>query len=223
VALAASLGSHKKLSTCPIASLFELFSQGGAPGFNRNSSHVPTSPSNSSDFRATIQRKDTTMPEKSPKESNAFRKELISLFTEQDAHAGFDAAVKNFPPDLRGARPHGLPHSAYQLVEHLRIAQWDIVEYALDPKHKSPKFPAGYWPKSPKPPNPAAWDKSIASFRADRKKLVVALKEYDLLAPIPHANNQSLASKIILLIDHNAYHLGQVILLRRLLNAWPEE
>jgi DinB family protein len=163
------------------------------------------------------------MPEKSPKESNAFRKELISLFTEQDAHAGFDAAVNNFPVDLRGARPHGLPHSAYQLVEHLRIAQWDIVEYALDPKHKSPKFPAGYWPKSPKPPNPTAWDKSIASFRADRKKLAVAMKEYDLLAPIPHANNQSLASKIILLIDHNAYHLGQVILLRRLLNAWPEE
>lgn len=163
------------------------------------------------------------MPNKSSTESNAFRKELVSLLTEEHAHAGFDAAVKHFPADLRGARPHGLPHSAYQLVEHLRIAQWDIVEYALDPKHKSPKFPDGYWPKSPKPPNSTAWDKSIASFRADRKKLVIALKQYDLLAPIPHANNQSLASKIILLIDHNAYHLGQVILLRRLLNAWPEE
>jgi DinB superfamily len=163
------------------------------------------------------------MPEKSPTKSNAFRKELVSLFTEENAHAGFDAAVKDFPADLRGARPPGLPHSAYQLVEHLRIAQWDIVEHALNPKHKSPNFPDGYWPKSPKPPNPKAWDKSISAFRADRKKLVVALKQYDLLAAIPHANNQSLASKTILLIDHNAYHLGQLVLLRRLLNAWPEE
>lgn len=163
------------------------------------------------------------MPPKSPKEPTPFRKELISLLTEENAHASFDAAVKNFPAQLRGELPYGLPHSAYQLVEHLRIAQWDIVEYALDPKHKSPHFPDGYWPKSPKPPNAKAWNKSIASFRADRKKLVVALQKSDLLAPIPYANNQSLASKTILLIDHNAYHLGQLIFLRRLLNAWPEK
>jgi DinB superfamily len=163
------------------------------------------------------------MPRKSANDSNSFRKELISHLTEDNAHAGFDAAVKNFPADLRGVRPHDLPHSAYQLVEHLRIAQWDIVEYALNPKHKSPDFPDGYWPKSPEPPDPKAWDKSVASFRADRKKLVAALEKSDLLAPIPHANNQSLASKTILLIDHNAYHLGQLILLRRLLNAWLEK
>jgi hypothetical protein len=99
----------------------------------------------------------------------------------------------------------------------------DIIEYALNPKHKSPDFPDGYWPKSPEPPDANAWDKSVAGFRADRKKLVAALEKADLLAPIPHANNQSLASKTILVIDHNAYHLGQLILLRRLLNAWPEE
>ncbi|MGB9512779.1 MAG: DinB family protein, partial [Candidatus Acidiferrum sp.] len=153
------------------------------------------------------------MPPKSPRESSAFRKELISLVTEDNAHAGFDAAVKDLAPNLRGQLPHGLPHSAYQLVEHIRIAQWDIIEYALNPKHKSPDFPDGYWPKSPEPPDPKAWDKSIASFRADQKKLVAALQKADLLAPIPHANNQSLASKTILLIDHNAYHLGQLILL----------
>ena len=157
------------------------------------------------------------------KEPNSFRKELISFLTEENAHASFDTAVKNFPANLRGERPHDLPHSAFQLVEHLRIAQWDIAEYALNPNHKSPKFPDGYWPNSPEPPNAKAWDKSIASFRADRKKLVAALKKHDILAPIRHANNQSLASKTILLLDHNAYHLGQLILLRRLLNAWPEK
>ena len=163
------------------------------------------------------------MPQKSPKQPNAFRKELISYFTEGNAHASFDAAVKNFPADLRGTRPYDLPHSAYQLIEHLRIAQWDIVEYALNPKHKSPDFPDGYWPKSAAPPDAKALDKSIASFRADRKKLIATLEKCDILAPIPHANNQSLASKTILLIDHNSYHLGQLILLRRLLNAWPEK
>jgi DinB superfamily len=163
------------------------------------------------------------MPRKPANDSNAFRKELISALTEDNAHAGFDAAVKDFPANLRGERPHGLPHSAYQLVEHLRLAQWDIIEYALNPKHESPDFPDGYWPKSPEPSDAKAWDKSIAGFRADRKKLVAALEKADLLAPIPHANNQSLASKTILLIDHNAYHLGQLILVRRLLNAWPEK
>lgn len=164
-----------------------------------------------------------SMAQKSTKESNSFRKEIISHLTEDHAHAGFDAAVKNFPANLRGERPHGVPHSAYQLVEHLRIAQWDIVEYALNPNHKSPNFPDGYWPKSPEPPNAKAWDQSIAAFRADRKKLAAALEKSDMLAPIRHANNQSLASKTILLLDHNAYHLGQLILLRRLLEAWADK
>jgi hypothetical protein len=163
------------------------------------------------------------MAQKSPKESGSFRKELISHLSEGNAHANYDAAEKDFPADLRGVRPHDLPHSAYQLIEHLRIAQWDILEYALNPKHKSPDFPDGYWPKSPEPPGSKAWDKSIASFRDDRKRLIAALAQADLLAPIPHANNQSLASKTILLIDHNSYHLGQLILLRRLLGAWPEK
>jgi hypothetical protein len=155
--------------------------------------------------------------------TSAFRKELVSQLTEEQAHASFDAAVKDLPADLRGARPNDLPHSAWQLIEHLRIAQWDIIEYALNPKHKSPDFPDGYWPKSPEPPDGKAWDKSIAAFRGDRKKLVAALEKADILTPIPHANNQSLASKTILLLDHNGYHLGQLILLRRLLNIWPEK
>ena len=161
------------------------------------------------------------MPQKSRQGVNSLQKDLISAMTEEHAHAGFEAAVQNFPEDLRGKRPNGLPHSAYELVEHLRIAQRDIIEYALNPKHKSPEFPEGYWPKSPEPPDAKAWDKAIAGFQADRKRLVTALKKTDVLAPIPHAKNQSLAAKTILLIDHNAYHLGQLVLVRRLLNAWP--
>jgi hypothetical protein len=163
------------------------------------------------------------MRKKSARQSNSFGNELISALTEENAHAGVDAAVKDLPVNLRGVRPRGLPHSAYQLLEHLRIAQWDIVEYALNPKHNSPNFPEGYWPQSPEPPDAKAWDKSIAAIHADRERLVTAIKKSDLLAPIPHANNQSLASKTILVIDHNAYHVGQLILLRRLLEVWPEK
>jgi len=161
-----------------------------------------------------------TQTKKVTVDANAFRKEIVSHLTEGHAHASFDAVVKDFSADLRGSRPNDLPYSAWQLIEHLRIAQWDIIEYALNPKHKSPDFPDGYWPKSPEPPDGRAWDKSIAGFRADRKRLVAALEKADILAPIKHANNQSLASKAILVIDHNAYHLGQLILLRRLLNIW---
>ena len=162
------------------------------------------------------------MPQEKSDPLQALRKELISVITEDNAHAGFDAAVKDFHANLRGERPQGVPHSAYQLVEHLHIAQWDIIEYALNPKHKSPDFPGGYWPKSPEPPDAKAWDKAVAGFRADRKKLVAVLEKQDILAPIPHANNQSLAAKTILLIDHNAYHVGQLLLTRRLLHIWPE-
>jgi hypothetical protein len=91
---------------------------------------------------------------KSTKESNSFRQELISLLAEEHAHAVFDAALKNLPAHLHGKHSYGLPHTAYRLVERLRIAQWDIVQYALDPNHKSPSFPDGYWPKSPEPTRP---------------------------------------------------------------------
>jgi DinB superfamily len=159
-----------------------------------------------------------------PQTENSLKKDLLALLTGADAHASFDDAIRNLPPELRGQHPANAPHSAWEIVEHLRIAQWDIVEYALNPKHKSPDFPAGYWPQSPEPPDAKAWEKSVESFRKDRKKLVAAIEDSstDLLAPIPHANNQTLLSKTLLLADHNAYHIGQLILTRRLLNAWPE-
>jgi hypothetical protein len=153
----------------------------------------------------------------------SLRDDLLALLTSENAHATFDAAVKNLPANLRGKRPKGAPHSPWELLEHLRIAQWDIIEYALNPKHVSPDFPAGYWPKSPQPPNAKAWEKSVAAFRADRKKLAAKIEDpaTDLLAPIPHANNQSLLNKTLLLAAHNAYPLGQLILVRRLLSTWP--
>jgi hypothetical protein len=153
----------------------------------------------------------------------SLRADLLALLTSENAHATFEAALKNLPAGLRGKRPKGAPHSPWELLEHLRIAQWDIIEYALNPRHVSPDFPSGYWPKSPQPPNAKAWEKSVAAFRADRKKLAATIEDpsADLLAPIPHANNQSLLNKTLLLADHNAYHLGQLILVRRLLSAWP--
>ena len=159
-----------------------------------------------------------------PQTENSLKKDLLALLTGADAHASFDDAIKNLPPELRGQRPANAPHSPWEFLEHLRIAQWDIVEYALNPKHKSPDFPSGYWPKSPEPPDAKAWEKSVESFRKYHKKLVATIEDSsaDLLAPISHANNQTLLSKTLLLADHNAYHIGQLILTRRLLNAWPE-
>ena len=156
------------------------------------------------------------------KNDKALREDLVSLLTEGHAHISFDDAVKDLPAHLRGKRPTGLPHSPWELLEHLRIAQWDIIEYALNPKHESPEFPSGYWPKSPEPPDDKAWDKSIAAFRKDLKGLVSKIKDpdTDVLAPIKHAKDQSLHSKTLLLADHNSYHIGQLILVRRLLGAW---
>src|SRR6516162_1357417 len=154
---------------------------------------------------------------------DSLRADLLALLTSENAHATFDATVKDLPADLRGKRPKDAPHSPWELLEHLRIAQWDIIEYALNPKHASPDFPSGYWPKSSEPPAEKAWEKSVAAFRADLTKLAARIEDSntDLLAPIPHANNQSLLNKTPPLADHNAYHAGQLVLVRRLLSSWP--
>jgi hypothetical protein len=156
------------------------------------------------------------------KNDKSLREDLVSLLTEANAHASFGDAVKDLPANLRGKRPAGLPHSPWELVEHLRITQWDIIEYALNPKHESPEFPSGYWPKSPEPPDDKAWDRSVAAFRKDLSHLIEEIQDpkTDVLAPIAHAKNQSLHNKTLLLADHTAYHIGQLVLTRRLLGAW---
>lgn len=150
------------------------------------------------------------------------RQQLVKLLKESEAHADFDAAVKDMPSALRGKRPKGAAHSPWEFLEHLRIAQWDILEFARNPKHKSPDFPNGYWRASPEPPNEKAWDKSAAKFRADRQELcdLVADESTDLFAKIRHADGQTVLRQALLAADHNSYHVGELILLRRILGAW---
>lgn len=152
----------------------------------------------------------------------ALRKHLIELLRSPGAHADFSEAIEGLPEELRGARVKDLPFTAWRLLEHLRLAQWDILEFSRNPKHKSPQWPEGYWPEGDAPANSAAWDASVAAFRrdlADMEKLVSDTSK-ELSAPIPQGQGQTLLREALLVADHNSYHVGQIILLRRLLGAW---
>jgi DinB superfamily len=154
--------------------------------------------------------------------TQSLRKELDRLLSGKGAHADFDAAVADFPAKLRGVEPEGAPHTAWDLLEHLRIAQWDMLEFSRDAKHVSPAWPAGYWPKSAEPESAAAWEKSVKSFQHDlaaMRKLVVDSKT-DLFTPLPHGEGQTLLREAMQMADHNAYHVGELIFLRRFLGAW---
>ncbi len=150
------------------------------------------------------------------------RQQLAKFIDWHEAHADLAAAVDGFPAELRGRVPEGLPHSAWQLLEHIRIALWDIVEFCRDPHHKSPPWPEGYWPKKPEPPSEEAWEKSVKAVRDNiesLRKLITDPKQ-DLLAPLPGGSGQTLLREALLAADHNAYHLGQLVLVRRALEAW---
>jgi len=156
--------------------------------------------------------------------SDPVREQVVKLLEGGQAHVTFDAVVKNFPAKLRGAKPEGAPHTAWELLEHMRIAQWDILEFSRHAKHVSPKWPEGYWPKTEKPPSDEAWPASIARIKkdlADMQKLVEDPKT-DLYAKIPHGTGQNILREALLVADHNSYHIGQLLLLRRLLGAWKE-
>lgn len=148
----------------------------------------------------------------------------MDLLRGGNAHADFDTVMADFPSGLRGAKPPGAAHSPWQVLEHMRIAQWDILEFSRDPKHKSPPWPEGYWPKSETPPAPAAWNNSLRSFRADLKAMakLVADRDTDLFVKIPHGTGQTILREALLVADHNAYHLGEMVLLRRLLGTWKQ-
>jgi hypothetical protein len=154
--------------------------------------------------------------------TKVLRRQLVKLLEESEAHAAFNDAVKDMPFESQGKIPNGAEHSPWQLLEHLRIAQWDILEFAIDPKHKSPEFPDGYWPKDSAPPDAQAWEKSADAFRADNKRFCALLNKdsTDLFAKILHGDGQTLLRQVLVAADHNAYHLGQLILVRRLLGAW---
>jgi hypothetical protein len=153
------------------------------------------------------------------------REHLLYLLNGGGAHLNFDATIADLPVELRGARPPHVPHSPWRLLEHLRIAQWDILEYSRNAQHVSPNFPDGYWPKGDAPPDDAAWDRSVAAFRADLKAMcdLVANPATDLFAPIPHGEGQTILREALLVADHNAYHLGQLVIVRRALGAWSDD
>ncbi len=152
------------------------------------------------------------------------REHLLELLRGGGAHLDFEAAVADLPPALRGQRPRGVGHTPWRLVEHLRIAQWDILEFSRSAEHVSPEFPAGYWPPSDAPPDDQAWDASLAAFRADLQAMqkLVADPSVDLFTPIPHGDGQTILREALLVADHNAYHLGQLIVVRRALGAWND-
>jgi len=155
--------------------------------------------------------------------TNPLRAQLASYLDWHDAHAGFDAAVEGVPADKRGVTPAGLPHSLWQLLEHLRIAQDDILDFCVNANYQEMKWPDDYWPKSPAPPTPAAWDESIAAYRRDREALQTLARNpaIDLFAKIPHGSGQTSLREILLVVDHASYHIGQMVLVRRLLGIWP--
>src|SRR5207302_1679093 len=137
-------------------------------------------------------------------------------------HVAFDDALKDFLAKLRGVKPDGAGHTAGQLLEHMRIGKWVILEFSGRAKNVWQKWPEGNWPRTGKPPNDAAWKKSIASFKRDLKAMqkLVADPKTDLHAKFPHGTGQTIFREALLAADHNAYHLGQLVLLRRLLGAW---
>jgi hypothetical protein len=156
--------------------------------------------------------------------SDPVREQVIKLLRGGQAHVTLDDAVKDFPAKLRGVKPEGAPYTPWQLLEHMRIAQWDILEFSRDPKHVSPQWPEGYWPETEKPGSDAAWEKSIAAIKKDTLEMEKLVKnpKTDLYAKIPHGTGQNILREALLVADHNAYHIGQLALLRRMLGSWPK-
>ena len=150
------------------------------------------------------------------------RQQLIEHLGGKGAHVDFESLVKDFPTDKTGIRPEGFSHSAWELLEHLRIAQWDILEFSRNPEHESPDWPDGYWPESPQPPDSNAWDKSVASFESDLEEMqaLVGDESIDLFTPFEHGDGQTVMREALILIKHNSYHLGQLADVRKALGEW---
>jgi DinB superfamily len=156
---------------------------------------------------------------------SSLRQHLLELLKGGSAHARFEEAIAGIPAKLRGQKPASLPHTPWMLLEHLRIAQWDILEFSRNRKHKSPDWPKDYWPPHEAPPSTAAWNASIKQFHRDLKAMqeLVASPKTDLYAPIPWGDGQTVLREALLVADHNAYHVAQLVDVRRALGAWPEK
>jgi uncharacterized damage-inducible protein DinB len=151
----------------------------------------------------------------------ALRDLLGRLLEWEDAHVGFDDAVAGVPEHARGRRVSGL-HSAWELLEHMRITQHDILDFSVNPDYEEMSWPQDYWPATPAPPSADAWDESVAQFKRDRRALqaLAADQDIDLTARIPHGDGQTYLREIVLAADHSSYHVGQLVLARQLLGAW---
>lgn len=156
--------------------------------------------------------------------TDSIRTVVARLLDWEDAHAGFDRVVSGLSPKLQGQVPSGLPYSAWQLLEHLRITQHDILDFCVNPAYEELDWPGDYWPKSPAPPSPDDWDKGVAAFRQDRdalKKLALD-PGIDLMGKVPTGKDQTYLRELLLVADHTAYHLGELVVVRRALGAWPQ-
>ena len=155
--------------------------------------------------------------------SNEWAAIVASSLDWEQAHAGFEAATKGLAEELRGKRPQGSPHSAWELVEHIRLTQWDLLDFCRNADYEEQKWPDDYWPATPEPPSDSAWHESLASIKNDARELATfATERHDTLTEkIPHGTGQTYLRTVLVAVDHTAYHVGQLILVRRLLDAWP--
>ena len=154
--------------------------------------------------------------------ADPLRDQLSKFVDFGDAHATADAAMADLAPELQGRRPHGLAHSPWELLEHLRVTQHDILDFCRNPNYQELKWPADYWPGSAAPPSPDSWTRSVAAFGSDRDALRALAMDHktDLFATIPHGDGQTYLRELLLAQDHLAYHTGQLVLVRQLLGAW---
>jgi len=154
-------------------------------------------------------------------ETVSLRRHLDNLLQMKGAHLSLAAAVADFPAALRGKKPAGAPHSAWELLEHMRIAQEDILDFSRNPAYREKKFPDDYWPASAAPPDDEAWDRSVAQFERDLKQMqeLIADTRLDLLTKLPHGKGQTLLREALVVADHNSYHLGQLMFVRKMLES----
>ena len=155
-------------------------------------------------------------------QDEAVRKQVSSLLDWADAHAGFEKILEGIPPKLRGTAPEPLPYTPWQLLEHLRLTQRDILEFCRNPEYTEPHWPDDYWPATAAPPTEKAWQESTRAFLADRAAMKQLAEDpsVDLLSPIPHGSGQTILRELLLVADHNAYHLGEMVVVRRCLGIW---
>ncbi len=153
----------------------------------------------------------------STKETDPLRAQLVTAMSGRESHIDFSSAIRDFPVEGRGEKPEGAPHSAWELLEHMRIAQHDILEFCRNAKHKSPKWPEGYWPKMEAPPDEKAWDAAVASFQQDARELSKLVEDptQDLFKALEHGEGQTLLREALLVATHNSYHLGQLVFLKK--------